>query len=88
LPSWVNLRILLQHGAYRLTSALSPPRSKKGVQDIANQLQAPTLGVGQSDLVIDATTMPLFSLWLNKEVVRTKWDNSSMLPPMLQPTQL
>jgi hypothetical protein len=62
----------LQYGAYRLTSASPPPRSKKEVQDTADQLQASTLGVGHSNLVNDiAATVPL-SLWLKREEAKTK----------------
>jgi hypothetical protein len=87
LPSWDNLRILLQHDTYKLTSASPPPRTKKGVQDIADQLQVPNPEVGRSNLVTVATkttTLP-FSPWL-KEAVRTKWRNRPTLPPTQRPT--
>jgi hypothetical protein len=66
------LRILLQYGAYKLTSASLPRRSKKGVQDTACQLQAPTPGVGQTDLVGIVTTMLPFSPQLKREEAKTK----------------
>jgi hypothetical protein len=46
--------------------------SKKGVQDTADQLQAPTPGVGQSNLISEAAAMPPFSHGMKREEVKMK----------------
>jgi hypothetical protein len=58
LPHWDNSRILLQYDIYKLTSASPPPRSKKGVQDTADPLQAPTPVVGRSTLSSNVAATP------------------------------
>jgi hypothetical protein len=56
---WVNLRILLPYGAYKLTSVSPQPRSKKEAQDTIEQLQARTPRVGWSTFVSDVVAIPL-----------------------------
>jgi hypothetical protein len=62
----------MQYGVYKLTSVSLLPKSKKGAQDTADRLQAPTRGADQSTLANNVRAMVPLSSWLKRDEAKMK----------------